>query len=154
MIKTLVAVATLAAALAHPAAAITFPSLTTIYVGAGVFDDGGSASTGEATFVSCTNVSGVAVDIRVLMLGSTGFVEGQSTKSNLGHGQSAFFYTHTVQLVGGNNLETGLFIGTINIESTNSAVFCNARTIDAAAQSAAGTILPLVRVNPHPGTVE
>ena len=34
--KTLLAAVTLVAALAHPAAAVTFPSLTTIYVGAGV----------------------------------------------------------------------------------------------------------------------
>ena len=141
MKKYLAAIA-LAAAVAQPASAITFPSLTTIYVGAGAFDDGSSAHTGEALFVSCTNVSGVAVNIRVVMLGATGFIEGQSTRSNLGHGQSAFFYSHAVQLVGGNNLETGIFIGTINIESTNSAVFCNAKTIDAAAVSAGGTIRP------------
>ena len=44
--------------------------------------------------------------------------------------------------------------GVVNIESLQSGVFCNAKTIDAAADSRIGVTLPLVRVNPHPGTVE
>ena len=44
----------LAAAFAQPAAAVTFPTLTTIYVGSGVFDDGGAAATGEATSIHCS----------------------------------------------------------------------------------------------------
>ena len=44
--------------------------------------------------------------------------------------------------------------GVINIESTQSGVFCTAKTIDASATFPDGVILPLVRVNPHPGTVD
>ena len=44
--------------------------------------------------------------------------------------------------------------GGINIESLQSGVFCNAMTIDAAAGTPIGVTLPLVRVNPHPGTVQ
>ena len=43
--------------------------------------------------------------------------------------------------------------GVINIESTQSGVFCNAIFLDAAGGGLAFN-LPLVRVNPHPGTVE
>ena len=47
------------AAPTQPAGAVTFPSLTTIYVGSGVRDDGGAANLGLATTFICSNVSGV-----------------------------------------------------------------------------------------------
>ena len=56
----------LAVALVEPASAVTFPSLTTIYVGSGVFDDGNGANVGTATSIHCSNVSGVDVQVRVL----------------------------------------------------------------------------------------
>ena len=50
MTKSLTAFAALlsAATLAAPASAITFPSRTTIYVGSGVYDDGGATAVGNA----------------------------------------------------------------------------------------------------------
>ena len=44
--------------------------------------------------------------------------------------------------------------GTVNIEATNSGVFCTAMIVDAASGNVDGVDLHLVRVNPHPGTVE
>ena len=64
--------AALAVALAQPASATTFPTLTTIYVGSGVYDDGSANDVGEATSVHCSNVSGVSVDVRVLILHKAG----------------------------------------------------------------------------------
>jgi hypothetical protein len=66
------AAAALTAALAQPAAAVTFPSLTTIYVGSGVYDDGLGTNASEATSIHCSNVSGVSVQVRVLILAQAG----------------------------------------------------------------------------------
>ena len=44
--------------------------------------------------------------------------------------------------------------GVVNVEATNSAVFCTAKVVDPDVEGANGHTLPLVRVNPHPGTVE
>jgi hypothetical protein len=53
------------------------------------------------------------------------------------------------------DLQTGsVNQGVVNIEATNSAVFCNAMIVDAGAAIPDGIALHLVRVNPHPGTVE
>ena len=61
MKKYLAAIA-LAAAFAQPATAITFPSLTTIYVGTGLYDAGVAVEGFDtATAINCANVSGVAV---------------------------------------------------------------------------------------------
>jgi len=57
MKTTLIGIA-LAATLVPPAAAITVPELTTIYVGSGVFDSGHPTNQGTATVVTCSNVSG------------------------------------------------------------------------------------------------
>jgi len=62
--KTIFAALTLAAALAQPAAAVTFPSLTTIYVGTGIRDDGNLSGMGVATVFPCINVSGATATIR------------------------------------------------------------------------------------------
>jgi hypothetical protein len=153
MRKKYLAAVALAATLAQPASAVTFPSLTTIYVGSGAFDDGGGVIEGTATAVVCSNVSGVTVSVRVLMLGSTGSVEGQGA-SNAPHGGVVIFTTHPILPYNQVNLATGGFIGTINIEATNSAVFCTASLIDAGGPAESASPLRLVRVNAHPGTVE
>jgi len=156
MKKSLFAVA-LAAALAQPASAVTFPSLTTIYVGSGVFDDGGADNTGEATSILCSNVSGVSAQVRVLILGDLGEVEGSLTRT-LAHGATETFSTHATVIFDDvtASLATGIVDqGVVNVEATNSAVFCTAAIIDAAGNPPVFTMpLHLVRVNPHPGTVE
>ena len=155
--KTTLAAITLAAALAQPAAAVTFPSLTTIYVGSGVTDNGGASDTGIATSIHCSNVSGVSTQVRVLILGSDGAVDGSVTRT-LVHGATETFSTHQTSIFTDSpgNLATGTVNqGVVNVEATNSAVFCTAAVIDAAGFPPVFSMpLHLVRVNPHPGTVE
>ena len=155
--KTYLAAAALVSAIAQPAAAVTFPSLTTIYVGSGVYDDGTGTAVGIATSIHCSNVSGVSVQVRVLILGDTGAVEGSLTRT-LAHGETETFSTHQTNLFADvlNDLATGLVAqGVVNVEARNSAVFCTAAVIDAAGFPPVFSMpLHLVRVNPHPGTVE
>jgi hypothetical protein len=143
------------AALTQPTAAITFPSLTTIYVGSGVYDDGDDMADGTATVVHCSNVSGQSVQIRALVLSNIGNVEGSSTQS-VAHGATVTFATHVVGVYNAIPLLTGeVKQGVVNVEATNSGVFCTAMTINAdLLEEVVGVQLHLVRVNPHPGTVE
>jgi len=154
MKKCLFAVA-FAAAIAQPAAAVTFPSLTTIYVGSGVYDNGGATNAGVATSTHCSNVSGVSVDVRVLILNNAGGVAGSQTQT-LAHGATGTFSTHQTGIFVDAGLTTGTIQqGVVNVEATNSAVFCTAAVIDAANATPIFSMpLHLVRVNPHPGTVE
>ena len=154
--RTTLAAIALAAAIAEPASAVTFPTLTTIYVGSGVLDDGSTFDAGIATSIHCSNVSGVAVQVRVLILGDTGAVEDSATRTPA-HGGTVTFSTHPTRVFGENAfLETGLVRqGVVNVEATNSAVFCTAVVVDAAnLMPTFMSPLHLVRVNPHPGTVE
>ena len=151
MKKNLLSVA-LVAALAQPAAAITFPSLTTIYLGSGVYDDGSAANAGFATTVHCSNVSGQTTQLRLLVLNRFGAVVATETFL-LTHGSSFTFSTHQTGFVD-NSLDTGAVgQGVLNVESTQSGVFCSAMIVSAGSV-ASGVALHLVRVNPHPGTVE
>jgi hypothetical protein len=155
--KELFVAAVLAAALAQPASAVTFPSLTTIYVGSGVYDDGSTDNNGEATSVHCSNVSGVSVQVRVLVLSSEGTVEGALTRT-LAHGATVTWSTHQTVVFSDASTPFGtgpVQQGVVNVEATNSAVFCTAHIVDAAGDPPAFMgDLHLVRVNPHPGTVE
>ena len=153
--KTYLAAAALSVALAQPASAVTFPSLTTIYVGSGVLDDGSGDFAGEATSIHCSNVSGVSVQIRILILNTIGAVAG-SLIQPLAHGVTQTFSTHDTIIFVDHDLSTGQVLqGVVNVESTNSAVFCTAAVIDAAGNPPVFSMpLHLVRVNPHPGTVE
>jgi hypothetical protein len=152
--KTYLAAVALSATLAQPAGAVTFPSLTTIYVGAGVTDSGDPEDAGIATSFHCANVSGKTTTLRFLVLSNNG-VEG-SAQDVVAHGDTTTASTHATKAYLDNlSLNTGgVFQGVINIESTESGVFCNAVSIDASAAVPTGVTLPLVRVNPHPGTVE
>ena len=49
---------------------------------------------------------------------------------------------------------TPLNTGVVNIELLQSAVFCTAAIIDAAAANPDGVTPHIIRVNPDPGTVE
>jgi len=158
MKTTLTAIA-LAAALAQPAAAVTFPTLTTIYVASGVTDSGSAAETGVATVFSCSNVSGLIASVRFLFLradgssaGNINYTTGAGTAIN--HGVTRIAATHATALFAGASISGVIAHGVVNIESTQSAVFCTGMIVDAAATVPNGIDLHLVRVNPHPGTVE
>jgi hypothetical protein len=144
-------------AIAHPAAAITFPSLTTIYVGSGVYDSGDIDGIGQATSIHCSNVSGVAAQVRTLVLRANGAIAA-SLASNLAHGATFTFSTHQTDLFSDSDggLDTGAISqGVVNVEATNSGIFCTAVVLDAQnVPPVFMTPLNLVRVNAHPGTVE
>jgi len=148
------ALVALAAAIGQPAAAITFPELTTIYVGSGVTDGAnGPSPIGSATVVICSNVSGATTSIRLLLLSRTGGVVKSHTFADVAHGATITAVTHestgfeeTVVLDA-----PGILHGVINIESLQSAVFCTASIVDASS-IATGIPLHLVRVNLHPDT--
>jgi hypothetical protein len=154
MRKSFTAFAFAVFALAQPASAITFSQLTTIYLGSGVLDDGNSANTGTATSFTCSNVSGVTAQIRYLVLAANGQL-AKSHSLSLLHGNTITVVTHATNTLFDDIILTTGFVaqGVVNIESTQSAVFCTAVVLDAA-DKADGYALPLVRVNPHPGTVE
>ena len=75
----------------------------------------------------------------------------------LAHGATETFSTHLARAfddVSG-DLGTGPVLqGVVNVEATNSAVFCTAMIVNAATDDPNGSLIHLVRVNPHPGTVE
>jgi hypothetical protein len=125
--------------------------------GSGVYDDGGTDNNGEATSIHCSNVSGVSVQVRVLVLSSEGAVEGALTRT-LAHGATVTWSTHQTVVFSDASTPFGtgeVGQGVVNVEATDSAVFCTAHIVDAAGDPPASIgDLHLVRVNPHPGTVE
>lgn len=143
------------AVVTEPAPAITFANLTTIYVGSGVVDNGAGIDTGVATTFTCSNVSGFGASVRFLVLYPGGQVAAQAT-ANLPHGGQVIASTHDTALFQENlALATGLVQGTVNIEATQSAVFCTAAILDATGPTPTFALpLHLVRVNSHPGTAE
>jgi hypothetical protein len=154
MQKSLLALAVAATVTAAtPAASITFPSLTTIYVAAGVEDSGGF-STDTALAVFCSNVSGQTASVRILILSNTGGIELNVTRT-LDHGEGHTFATQNITAIGEEILLTGAITGgTLNVESTQSGVFCSAYMMDTETNGPSGVALHLVRINPHPGAVE
>jgi hypothetical protein len=153
MRKFLAAFAVAAPALVQPAPAITFPQLTTIYVGAGVLDDGGSSEAGTATSFFCSNVSGQTATVRVAVL-NFGSILGTGVTVTLVHTQSRVFSTHNTVLPEA-ILSTGAVAeGVVNIESTQSGVFCRGAVVNAAGPRHDSSPVDLVRINPHPGSVE
>jgi hypothetical protein len=150
--KTTLTAFALAATLAPPAAAVTFPSLTTIYVGSGVRDDQGTNTIATAFF--CTNVSGVTASVRFLILSVDGAVAQFGTVP-VAHGATHTIVTNPIAgFLSNSNFAAGpIGQGAVNIESTQSAVFCNALIMHRV-NVGEGVPLHLVRVNPHPSTVE
>jgi hypothetical protein len=141
-----------AATLAQPASAITFSKLTTIYIGSGVRDSWTEGT--MATAFLCTNVSGVTANIRVQVLFSSGNLANQVT-FGVPHGQTRTVVTNQIAtFINNHNLTTdNVAQGAVNIESTQSAVFCNALIMHRT-NHAEGVPLRLVRINGHPGAEE
>ena len=153
MKKYLTAVA-FAAALVQPASAITFSKLTTIYVGSGVTDSAHADLLGSKTAFICSNVSGQNATLRFLVLGKQGGLSANAS-TTVPHGGTRVAVTNPVTgFLHDLNLTTSAIgHGVINIESTQSGVFCNAIVVEAD-KLAVGYPLCLVRINPHPGSVE
>ena len=136
------------------AGAITFPSLTTIYIGSGVRDTGGSAASGIATVFHCSNVSGLTASVRFLVLAENGAPRASFTTS-MGHGTAVSVSTHNTNAhLELQSLVTGsVSPGVINIESTQSGVFCTAVLVDDDEPGATGVPLHLIRIASRYGGV-
>jgi hypothetical protein len=156
MNKMLAALTAAALSVAQPAWATTFATLTTIYVGSGVLDNGFGAGNGTATSFHCTNASGLTAQLRFLLLGPGGNALGAFNRT-LPHANTVTASTHETNAYFDYIIMTpGVAItqGGIVIESTQSGVFCTAITLDAGSSTPNGFPLHLVRINPHPGSVE
>ena len=157
MKKLLAAIAAAALTAALPAQATTF-SLRTIYVASGVFDSGDLADVGTATSVHCSNLSGKSATVRVSFYARNGLLEGFNS-GPLANLETRTISTHATYF-GETYLGTGAIAqGVLNVQSTESGVFCSAMLVDAAGGPGAadvpeGVALHMVRYNPHPGTVE
>ena len=156
MKTALLALALLATtAIAAPVEATTFPSLKTIYIGSGVRDSANGAYAGIATVVHCSNVSGLTTTLRMQFLHKNGSSAGLHTFNSVAHGSTVTLVTHAVVAYVATELNVlQINSGLVNVESTQSAVFCNASVVDASAALDITVPIPLVRVNPHPGTAE
>jgi len=127
-------------------------------VASGGFDSDESMGAGTATSVHCTNLSGKSAQVRFSFYGAGGSLEGVSnfTLPNLNTETISTHGTFFSDL----SLGTGAIQqGVLNIQSTESGVFCSAMLIDAlggpgTADVPEGIALHMVRYNPHPGTVE
>jgi hypothetical protein len=133
-----------------------FPASTTIYIIPGVVDDGGAANAGVASTVTCTNVSGVNVNIRVAAFTSSGTNVGDATLNNIPNAGVRTFSTHATTFW---NEDAGLNTGEItqglfNVEATNANVFCTGTVESASSASPLGWDLHVVRVNGAAGVVE
>ena len=146
--------------LGSSAGATTFPSVTTIYVASGAMDSNTDPDAGISTLINCTNLSGQTASVRYQFRRLNGAPNAGATLllANLG--------THTVTTEGNVGvfdedaiLPTGTFFGgSLQILSTQSAIFCSAMLIraegSASTEPDAAVALHMVRFNPHPGTVE
>ena len=158
--KRIVTAITTAAAIALatilPARA-AFPALTLIYRVPGVIDSGSAIDVGVATAVQCTNVSGVAITLRVVSVHLDGSVAGTATVT-VANGHTVSLSTHFTNPYGNEvtaiSAGIGINAGSIRILATRAAVFCNASVIDASATLPNGIDLHMVRYNAAPGTVE
>jgi len=159
MRKSFAAFAFAAFVFAQPAAAVTFPSLTTIYVIAGVKDSGSGSQLGHATVIQCSNVSGATADIRFLLLSADGTVIAFNTAAGVPHGGTVVRSTHNTAAYSTETFLLGaagaaLDARVLNIESTQSGVFCTAAIIDASIANPDGVTPHIIRINPHPGAME
>ena len=152
MKKLLAAVAAIALTAVLPAQATTF-SLRTIYVASGVYDSGDPNDVGTATSVICTNLSGKSATLQVSFYSSSGVFLNLINQPfpNL---RTLTVSTHGTFFIDFNASTGFIGQGVLNIQSTESAVFCSAMIVDAAGPVANGIDLHMVRYNPHPGTVE
>ena len=155
---TLIAGSAAAVIAVLPAQATTF-SLRAIYVASGVYDSGDPSNVGTATSVHCSNLSGKTAQMRVSFYADNGVLAGGAASFTLANLATKTVSTHGTFFI---DISLGTSViaqGVLNIQSTESGVFCSAMLIDAAggpgtADVPEGIDLHMVRYNPHPGTVE
>jgi len=153
-----IAVAALALAGTTFARATTFPTLTPIYFASGAMNVGPAPDIEVSTVVNCSNMSGQTASIRFQFRGKDGTPHAGATLLTANLASQNVASGNGVGFTGGPTvLPTGLFYGgSIQILSTQSAVFCTAWLAHPAGSVAgpASVALHMVRFNPHPGTVE
>jgi hypothetical protein len=152
-----IAIAAIALAGSVPTGATTFPTLTNIYFASGVVDNSEDDFLGIATVISCSNLSGQAASVRYFFRRDNGTVAGSATLPLANLAAQTITTEGNVDFLDEIQLETGIFIGgTLQIQSTQSAIYCSAMLVHANGGSSgpAGVALHMVRLNPHPGTVE
>jgi len=120
-----------------------------------VFRCQSGTNSGTATAVHCSNVSGQTAGMRFVVLSAAGAVKAELTLPiGLPHGVTITLATHGIAYFTEVDLATGAINqGMLNVESTQSGVFCSAMMVDAVGP-AGGVALNMVRVNAHPGTEE
>ena len=108
--------------------------------------------------MSCTNISGKNATIRFLVWDANGTRVNSGGSLGIPHGVTRTVATHDAEVtVEHLVLASGTVIkhGSILVQATESAIYCTAAVIDAAGSTPAFAMpLHLVRLNPHPGTVE
>jgi hypothetical protein len=157
MKKSLLAFAVAAAIVAPEARATTFPALTTIYFASGAVDNSNTSQLGVATIVSCSNLSGQTASVRYQFRAANGTLLAGGTLLLASLAQQYVTTQGGVDFVTPIDIQTGPFLGgTVQILSTQSAIYCSAMLVhaDGASSGPAGVALHMVRLNPHPGTVE
>lgn len=138
-----------------PAYGTTFANLTTIYVASGVLNTADADNEGNATVVHCSNISGSPVQIRFLFVSNAGVLRGSHLVSSLPNGHTYTAATHGTNVFGDTSVGAGPIVqGRLTVQANNSAVFCTAMIVDAAATVPNGIDLHMVRLHAHPNTVE
>ena len=109
------------AILSGSAVAVTFPSLTTIYIGSGARDSAQGPNLGLATVIHCSNVSVLTASVRILLLHSNGSMAGVHTFNSVVHGSTVSLATHPVAAYYSTDLNVlEINSGVVNIEVRHS----------------------------------
>lgn len=128
-----------------------------IYRTSGVADNGGSANTGWATAIHCTNLSSAAESVHVILRSNTGlalanqtyFIGTTTTITIVTHIGTVFPQDHVLVSAG-----TVIDQGNFTITATSTNIYCTVMVFDAGASSPIGIPLHMVRFNPMAGSTE
>jgi len=149
-----IAAAAFVFALPAPADAIFTDPEIVIYRFPGVLNTVGAGETGVATSFHCTNFSGTAENIRIVIRDSVGAIRA-NTPINVGHLITVTLSTKPTALY----VETAMGAGAVNqgtaaIAATSVNVICTAVTHDASSTLPSGFALRGIRFNPVSGSQE
>src|SRR5262249_32182544 len=147
-VRCMIAVAALAFTM--PAQAAVGDPEVLIYRVAGAVDDGGGG--GLATSFFCTNFSGVAETLQILLRDPDGTPIGTNQAFSINHLQTVILSTHDATTYTDTNLATGAFQGTAAIAATSPNVTCTAMQVQTNITIPTGIALHMTRFSPAPGT--
>lgn len=119
-------------------------------------DSGGAINTGTATSFHCTNFNTVSENVQIIVRNFDGAITSNNTFVVLSARTHTASTHGTVAFNEDAFLSTGTLIeqGQALIFATSQFVFCSAMIVDAAAASAVGVSLHLVRFSPLADTQE